>query len=152
MECLYVYRSNLELLNSASRLAQLVERETVNLEVVGSIPILRAFCSDEVYFYCRIRAIPFVAQKMPSSHYYYYCLYYILLGVRYQIVLYVCYCTNSGNMSALVSAHFNQFRSNNHHRSPFSLQTQWYLIFSLVCLLNQHQHEHEHPDSSVGRV
>ncbi len=60
----------------ASRLAQLVERETVNLEVVGSIPILRAFCSDEDYFYCRIRAIPFVAQKMPSSHYYYYCLYY----------------------------------------------------------------------------
>ena len=139
------------LLMQASRLAQLVERETVNLEVVGSIPILRAFCSDEVYFYCRIRAIPFVAQKMPSSHYYYYCLYYILLGVRYQIVLYVCYCTNSGNMSALVSAHFNLINfAQTITRGPPSP----YLIFSLVCLLNQHEHEHEHkhPGSSVGRV
>ena len=42
MGCLHGYISNLEILTSASRLAQLVERETVNLEVVGSIPILRA--------------------------------------------------------------------------------------------------------------
>jgi len=35
---------------------------------------------------------------------------------------------------------------------PSSLQTQWYIIFSLVCLLNEYQHEHEHSGSSVGRV
>jgi hypothetical protein len=39
-----------EISNMRSRLAQLAERETVNLEASGSIPLVRAFCDLNVSF------------------------------------------------------------------------------------------------------
>ena len=116
---------------------------------MGLIPILRAFCSDEVYLYCRNRAIPCVAAILPILLL---LSLFFFLGVRYHIMPMFATALIQAPWvpwSLYIMINFAQTIARG---PPSSLQTQWYLIFSLVCILNEYQHEHEHSGSSVGRV